>query len=81
MYTLSQVFNSKFDFKKQDDAKDNEYFGDQDISYKAWQIASGPSEDLTYMNQGAIQLVVRPKYIADQKISFSIACSKIAGNY
>ena len=70
----SGITISKFDFKKQDDAKTID-FGDQN-SYKSWQIASGQNEDLTYMNQGAIQLIVRPKIISDKKISFSIGCSK-----
>ena len=70
----SGITISKFDFKKQDDAKTID-FGDQN-SYKSWQIASGPNEDLTYMNQGAIQLIVRPKVVSNKKISFSIGCSK-----
>ncbi|MDA7735283.1 exo 1,3/1,4-beta-D-glucan glucohydrolase [Gammaproteobacteria bacterium] len=70
----SDITISKFDFKKQDDAKTIN-FGNKDI-FKSWEIASGSSEDLTYMNQGAIQLVIRPKKIGNQKISFNIACSK-----
>lgn len=70
----SGITISKFDFKKQDDAKKIN-FGNQ-ISYKSWEIASGASEDLTYMNQGAIQLVVRPNKVSNKKISFNIGCSK-----
>jgi len=70
----SGISISKFDFKKQDDAK-NINFGNQ-ISYKSWEIASGASEDLTYMNKGAIQLVVRPNKVSNKKISFNIGCSK-----
>ena len=70
----SGIVISKFDFKKQDDAKTIN-FGNQN-SFKSWEIASGTTEDLTYMNQGSIQLIIRPKKISNKKISFNIACSK-----
>ena len=70
----SGITISKFDFKKQDDAKKID-FGNQK-SYKSWEIASGANEDLSYMNQGSIELIIRPHQIASEELKFSIGCSK-----
>jgi beta-glucosidase len=70
----SGITISKFDFKKQDDAKKID-FGNQKF-YKSWEIASGTNEDLSYMNQGSIQLIIRPQKIANEELKFSIGCSK-----
>ena len=69
----SGITISKFDFKKQDDAKKID-FGSQK-SYKSWEIASGANEDLSYMNQGSIELIIRPHQIASEELKFSIGCS------
>ena len=70
----SGITISKFDYKKQDDAKKID-FGNQK-SYKSWEIASGANEDLSYMNQGSIELIIRPHQIASEELKFSIGCSK-----
>ena len=65
---------SKFDFKKQDDAK-RINFGTNDI-YKFWEISSGSSEDLSYMINGYLELIMKVSSSSDQKIELSLQCYK-----
>ena len=64
---------SKFDFKKQDDAKTID-FGNKN-TYKFWEI-SGLSENLSYMVNGALELVMRVKDISNDGIELSTQCFK-----
>ena len=65
---------SKFDFKKQDDAK-RINFGTNDI-YKFWEISSGSSEDLSYMINGSLELIMKVSSSSDPKIELSLQCYK-----
>ena len=65
---------TKFDFKKQDDAKLIN-FGSKD-TYKTWFIGSGSSEDISYMKSGSVQLILRPKKISSEKITLDFGCYK-----
>ena len=64
---------SKFDFKKQDDAKTID-FGSKNI-YKFWDI-SGSSENLSYMVNGALELVMRVKNLSNDDIELITQCQK-----
>ena len=65
---------TKFDFKKQDDAKLIN-FGSKDTS-KTWFIGSGSSEDISYMKSGSVQLILRPKKISSERITLDFGCYK-----
>ena len=64
---------SKFDFKKQDDAKSID-FGSKNI-YKFWDI-SGSSENLSYMVNGALELVMRVKNSSNDDLELITQCQK-----
>ena len=64
---------SKFDFKKQDDAKSID-FGSKNI-YKFWDI-SGSSENLSYMVNGALELVMRVKNLSNDGLELITQCRK-----
>ena len=64
---------SKFDFKKQDDAKTID-FGSKNI-YKFWDI-SGSSENLSYMVNGALELVMRAKNLSNDDLELITQCQK-----
>ena len=64
---------SKFDYKKQDDAKQID-FGNNN-TYKTWRI-SGSSENISYMKDGVIQLVLKPQTLSDESITLSFGCFK-----
>ena len=64
---------SKFDFKKQDDAKTIN-FGSKNI-YKFWDI-SGSSENLSYMVNGALELVMRVKNLSNDDLELITQCQK-----
>jgi hypothetical protein len=64
---------SKFDFKKQDDAKSID-FGSKNI-YKFWDI-SGSSENLSYMVNGALELVMRVKNFSNDDLELITQCRK-----
>ena len=64
---------SKFDFKKQDDAKSID-FGSKNI-YKFWDI-SGSSENLSYMVNGALELVMRVKNLSNDDLELITQCQK-----
>ena len=65
---------SKFDFKKQDDAK-NINFGDRNIN-KTWNISSGATEDISYMKNGSIQLIIRVNNLAKEGLYLNFSCNK-----
>ena len=65
---------SKFDYKKQDDAKRID-FGELN-ALKTWEISSGSSEDLSYMQDGSLELVVRSQNLSNKKLDLVIECSK-----
>lgn len=64
---------SKFDYKKQDDAKQID-FG-KNNTYKTWRI-SGSHENISYMKNGAIQIVLKPQTLSNESISLSFGCFK-----
>ena len=68
------ILISKFDYKKQDDAKRIE-FGKKN-TMKFWEISSGSSEDLSYMKNGSLELILKPQSSSDKKIELVIQCSK-----
>ena len=65
---------SKFDYKKQDDAKRID-FGELN-ALKTWEISSGSSEDLSYMQDGSLELVIRSQNLSNKKLDLVIECSK-----
>lgn len=65
---------SKFDFKKQDDAK-NINFGNKKIK-KTWIISSGSKEDISYMTEGSMQIIIRANNLSEDDMSISLACIK-----
>jgi beta-glucosidase len=68
------ILISKFDYKKQDDAKRID-FGKKN-TMKFWEISSGSSEDLSYMKNGSLELILKPQSSSDKKIELVIQCSK-----
>ena len=68
------ILISKFDYKKQDDAKRID-FGKKN-TMKFWEISSGSSEDLAYMKNGSLELILKPQSSSDKKIELVIQCSK-----
>ena len=68
------ILISKFDYKKQDDAKRID-FGKKN-TMKFWEISSGSSEDLSYMKNGSLELILKPQSLSDKKIELVIQCSK-----
>ena len=74
MHTQSGINISKFDFLKQDDAK-KIIFGKNEIS-KSWEVTSGSSEDLSYMTNGTIQIILRANNIANKSIFLTLGCIK-----
>ena len=68
------ILISKFDYKKQDDAKRID-FGKKN-TMKFWEISSGSSEDLSYMKNGSLELILKPQLSSDKKIELVIQCSK-----
>ena len=68
------ILLSKFDYKKQDDAKRID-FGKKNTK-KFWEISSGSSEDLSYMPNGYLELVIRSQSTSDKKIELILQCSK-----
>ena len=68
------ILISKFDYKKQDDAKRID-FGKKN-TMKFWEISSGSSEDLSYMKNGSLELILKPQSSSDKKIELIIQCSK-----
>ena len=68
------ILISKFDYKKQDDAKRID-FGKKN-TMKLWEISSGSSEDLSYMKNGSLELILKPQSLSDKKIELVIQCSK-----
>ena len=68
------ILISKFDYKKQDDAKRID-FGEKNTK-KFWEISSGSSEDLSYMDNGSLELILKPQSSSDKKIELVIQCSK-----
>jgi beta-glucosidase len=68
------ILISKFDFKKQDDAKRID-FGEKNTK-KFWEISSGSREDLSYMDNGSLELILKPQSSSDKKIELVIQCSK-----
>ena len=44
--------------------------------YKSWEIASGSSEDLSYMINGSLELIMKVSSSSDQKIELSLQCYK-----
>jgi beta-glucosidase len=69
----AEITISKFDYKKQDDAKTID-FGSKNI-YKFWDI-SGSSENLSYMVNGALELVMRVKNISNDDLELITQCKK-----
>ena len=65
---------SKFDYKKQDDAKRID-FG-QLNTFKTWEISSGSNEDLSYMQDGSLELILRSQNLPDKTLELVIECSK-----
>ena len=65
---------SKFDYKKQDDAKRID-FG-QLNTFKTWEISSGSNEDLSYMQDGSLELILRSQNLSDKTLELVIECSK-----
>ncbi len=65
---------TKFDYKKQDDAKLIK-FGPKSI-YKTWFIGSGSSEDISHMENGSVQLILRPKKLSSEKLTLDFGCYK-----
>ena len=65
---------SKFDYKKQDDAKRID-FG-QSNTFKTWEISSGSSEDLSYMQDVSLELVLRSQNLSGKKLELVIECTK-----
>jgi hypothetical protein len=43
---------------------------------KFWEISSGSSEDLSYMPNGYLELVIRSQSASDKKIELILQCSK-----
>jgi len=43
---------------------------------KFWEISSGSSEDLSYMKNGSLELILKPQSSSDKKIELVIQCSK-----
>ena len=70
------ILISKFDYKKQDDAKRID-FGEKNTK-KFWEISSGSSDDLSYMKNGSLELILRPQSSSDKKIELVMQCSKNA---
>ena len=70
------ILISKFDYKKQDDAKRID-FGEKNTK-KFWEISSGSSDDLSYMKNGSLELILRPQSLSDKKIELVMQCSKNA---
>ena len=68
------ILISKFDYKKQDDAKRID-FGKKN-TMKFWEISSGSSEDLSYMKNGSLELILKPQSSSNKKIELVIQCSK-----
>jgi hypothetical protein len=69
----AEITISKFDYKKQDDAKTID-FGSKNI-YKFWDI-SGSSENLSYMVNGALELVMRVKNLSNDDLELITQCQK-----
>jgi beta-glucosidase len=70
----SKINLSKFDFKKQDDAK-NLNFGNKNIN-KTWNISSGTVEDISYMSEGSVQIIMRAKNLSKDNMYLNFACNK-----
>ena len=68
------ILISKFDYKKQDDAKRIDFGKKNTMKY--WEISSGSSEDLSYMKNGSLELILKPQSLSDKKIELVIQCSK-----